>query len=435
MNEVTNIHLGRQAFTISIDAHHKLKSYLEAIEKQVDDKDVMEEIELRMAELLTEHGINADKVILPEDVDFLKEQLGNPKDFKEDDDEVSGSGSKKTETKRLFRDTDNAMIAGVASGLAQYFGLDVILIRILFVIAVIITFGWGILLYIVLWVLVPEVKTSSDRLQMAGRPVNVDSLKEIVGRADVKGAAKRVNAAIVGPINAIFRFLIKLLGIFFVLSGLSLVFGLIAAETYVLSNGNTWGQYNIFPVGFREHLLFDIAALVVGLIGVFIIFFGIAMFRRKWPIRTWVTGTLIGIVFIGLAVGGALAGNVYPNVRDRYNANIHTSIRSLASFSTLSVSGPADINVQTSKTYYVGLQYYGHPDLGQVKTTVQNNNLIIDSSQFNWSRHCQIICIPRGYNLVITIYSPNAQQLANQYENVTNILAAPAIPVIPAMPN
>ena len=435
MNEVTNIHLGRQAFTISIDAHHKLKSYLEAIEKQVEDKDVMEEIELRMAELLTEHGINTDKVILPEDVDFLKEQLGNPKDFKEDDDEASSLGSKKTESKRLFRNTDNAMIAGVASGLAQYFGLDVILVRILFVIAVIITFGWGILLYIVLWVLVPEIKTSSDRLQMAGRPVNVDSLKEIVGRADVKGAAKRVNAAIVGPINAIFRFLLKLLGIFFILSGLSLVFGLIATETYVLSNGNTWGQYNIFQVGFRENLLLDIATLVVGLIGVFIIFFGIAMFRRKWPIRTWVTGTLVGIVFIGLAVGGALAGNVYPNVRDRYNANTHTSIRTLPPFSALSISGPADINVQTSKTYYVGLQYYGHPNLGQVKTIVQNNKLIIDSSQFNWSRHCQIICIPRGYNLMITIYSPNAQQLGNEYDNIQNVRSTLVVPDMPNIPN
>src|ERR1035438_496650 len=128
MNEVSNIHLGRQAFTISIDAHQKLKSYLEAIEKQVDDKDVMEEIELRMAELLTEHGINESKVILPEDIDFLKTQLGNPKDFKEED-ETSTSASKQPESKRLFRDTDNAMIAGVASGLAQYFGLDVLLIR------------------------------------------------------------------------------------------------------------------------------------------------------------------------------------------------------------------------------------------------------------------------------------------------------------------
>jgi len=221
MNEVTKIHLGRQAFTIAVDAHHELKTYLEAIKKQVGDKDVVDEIELRMAELLTEHGINANKVILSGDVDFLKTQLGNPNDFKEDASETPAEPTKTSESKRLFRDTDNAMLAGVAAGLSKYFGIDVLLIRILFVIAVIATFGWGILLYILLWLLVPEAKTSSERLQMAGKAVNVDSLKEIVGRADVKGAAHRANASLAEPINSLFRFVLKVIGLFFILSGLS----------------------------------------------------------------------------------------------------------------------------------------------------------------------------------------------------------------------
>ena len=196
MNEITKIHLGRQAFTISVDAHHELRSYLDAIEKQVGEKDVVDEIELRMAELLAEHGINASKVILSSDIEFLKSQLGNPTDFTEDTSEASYTVPKQSETKRLFRDTNNAVVAGVASGLAQYFGIDVMIIRVLFVVATLFTFGWGILLYIVFWLLVPEAKTSSDRLQMAGKPINVDSLKEIVERADVKGAAHRVNAVV-----------------------------------------------------------------------------------------------------------------------------------------------------------------------------------------------------------------------------------------------
>src|SRR5476649_1690632 len=104
MNEVTKIHLGRQAFTISVDAHHELRSYLEAIEKQVEDKDVIDEIELRMAELLTEHGITSNKVILPSDVDFLKVQLGNPKDFTDEGKTTSDADFKQSRTKRLFRD-------------------------------------------------------------------------------------------------------------------------------------------------------------------------------------------------------------------------------------------------------------------------------------------------------------------------------------------
>ena len=427
MNEVTKIHLGRQAFTISVDAHDELKSYLGAIKKQVEDKDVIDEIELRMAELLVEHGLNANKVILPGDVDFLKEQLGNPKDFKEDDDEDTATEHQRPDSKRLFRDTDNAMIAGVAAGLAEYFGLDVLLIRILFVLVTIITTGFGILLYIVLWLLVPEAKTSSDRLLMAGRPVTVDGLKEIVERADVKGAARRANDTLAGPINNIFGIIMKLVGLVFVFSGLSALFGLVAAETYILLNSGALLQDNIFPIGLREHLVLDIAMVVVGLIALFIILFGIAIFRRKWPIRTWVTGMMVGLIFIGLAIGGALTADVYPNIRDRYNANVHTTVRISKSFTAVNLIGDADvgINYAPSSKYYVSLNYYERPNLASIKTYVKSGTLVIDTSQFNEHRNCQAICIPNNYNMEITVYTPDALQLINQND---------AIPIAPPLP-
>ncbi len=429
MNEVTKIHLGRQPFTISVDAHHELKSYLAAIKKQVEDKDVVDEIELRMAELLTERGITGNKVILPADVDFLKVQLGNPKDFTDEGEASAQTDTKQPDTKRLFRDTDNAMIAGVASGLSQYFGIDVLLIRILFVIAVLATLGWGILLYIVLWLLVPEARTSSERLQMAGKPVNVDSLKEIVERADVKGAVHRANATLADPINALFRFLIKLVGLIFILSGLSVIFGLIAALTYFLINHSAWVQNNVFPVGFRENLLLYMTMAVVALIASFTILFGTAMFRRKWPIRTWATGVLIGLTFVGLAVGGALAGDVYPNVHGRYNANVHSVIRKTAAFTAVNIGRSVeDINFQPSNTYSVGMTYYGNPDLAKVKATVQNKTLLVDASQFDEHRGCRVICIPPTYNLVITVYAPNALQLSNQF------FGAPPLPPKPFDP-
>src|SRR5581483_2826615 len=151
MNEVTKIHLGRQSFTISIAAHKQLRGYLDAIEKQVEDKDVIEEVELRMAELLAEHGVKGNKVVLPKDIDFLKEQLGSPKDFME-----GGGGAEAdatpSEGKKLFRDTEHGMIAGVASGLAAYLGVDVTLVRIIFVFGTIL-WGTGVLIYILLWLL------------------------------------------------------------------------------------------------------------------------------------------------------------------------------------------------------------------------------------------------------------------------------------------
>jgi len=405
MNEVNKIHLGRQAFTISVDAHKQLQAYLDAIKKQVGDSDVVDEVELRMVELLAEHNVTGDKVILPTDINFLKKQLGNPKDFKEDgDDEISAPLTQNADTKRLFRDTDNAMVAGVASGLAMYFGVDVLLIRILFVIGIF-TGGWGILIYALLWLLVPEVKTSSDRLQMAGKPVTVASLKEVVERADVKGVANRAGHSIVGPINSIFRLILKGIGVVLILSGLSALFGLIAVTIYLLLHNGSIFQDNIFPIGLREHALVYIGLAVSGILALFVVLSGMALFRRKWPIRAWITGMLIGLVFVGSAAAGALGADVAPQVRDRYNANTHTNVRTLTAFDKVNPIGDdVDIKYQPSDTYSVSFHYYDNPDLSKIKTTVSNGTLLIDSQQFHDRHNCQKICLP--YNVVVTIQSP-----------------------------
>src|SRR6185503_18274881 len=112
---------------------------------------------------------------------YLKQQLGSPSDFKDDDDTEAGTkvaDEQAGSVKRLFRDTEHGMLAGVSSGLSAYFGIDAVIIRILFVLAVV-SGGWGVVVYIILWLIMPEAKTASERLQMLGKAVTVDSLKEI----------------------------------------------------------------------------------------------------------------------------------------------------------------------------------------------------------------------------------------------------------------
>lgn len=406
MNEVTKIHLGRQAFMIAADAHKELRQYLDAIKDQVKDKEVVEEVELRMAELLAEHGIAGEKVIISKDVDFLKSQLGSPKDFNEEGDSEPQK-SQPVETRRLFRDTDNAILAGVAAGLAKYFGIDVVLIRILFVIALL-TGGWGIVLYIALWLLVPEAKTSSERLQMAGKPVTVDSLKEVVARADVPGAAKRANNSLAGPINSIFKVILKIIGVGFIIVGLSLLFALIAFESYVLAHtGNLFGQA-IFPVGFREHFLLNLSVSVSALLSVLIIIFGISIFKQKWAIKTWATGTLVGLILLGLAGSIALGVDAAPQVRNRYNAQFHTSVRTVQPFTAVNTTGGGDVTFryQTGNTYSVSIKYFDNPNLANIKTTVSKGTLLIDLSQFDSNRNCPSLCIPDTYDVTITVTSP-----------------------------
>jgi phage shock protein PspC (stress-responsive transcriptional regulator) len=409
MNEVTKIHLGRQAFAISAAAHHELRNYLDAIRRHVNDDEVADEIESRMAELLQERGVQGEQVILPADVVFLKEQLGDPKDFAEDADNEAAN-DRPTDTKRLFRDTNNAMLAGVAAGLANYFGIDVLIVRLVFVIATF-TGGWGILLYIVLWLLVPEAKTSSERLQMAGKPVTIESLKEVVERADVKGAAERANKSLARPVNAAFAALLKIIGVCFVTIGLAMLLGLAGSITYALLRGDSMLRNSVFPVGLREHLAVYIGAAIAAIVALFIALSGMAIYQRKWPIRAWITGVLVGLVFAGLAIGGALTADIVPQVRDRYNANIHTTVRTVQPFTSINsntVNGGVNVEYHTADTYSVSLRYFGHPDLKTIKTTVSNGVLTVDTSNFHWQRDCSDeLCIPNSYDLTITVNSPN----------------------------
>src|ERR1700749_368680 len=147
MNEVTKIHLGRQPFVIAVDAYKLLQEYLHDIKRQVgtDGASVMEEIESRMAELLVERGVQGDKVILAVDVAFLQEQLGSPSNFKDEDESAgaaesidgdSQANSDRTDSnKRLFRDTQHGILAGVSAGVANYFGIDPIIVRLIFIVA------------------------------------------------------------------------------------------------------------------------------------------------------------------------------------------------------------------------------------------------------------------------------------------------------------
>lgn len=193
MNKVFNINLGGYPFTIDEGAYEHLRTYLDAIHRHFRQTEGYEEIthdiEARLAELFREHLSNRPIVSI-QDVEDAIAIMGRPEDFGADpmsdedpaEDHSSGSeGSFKIKTgKRLFRDPDEQVIGGVAAGLTAYFGIpDPIWIRLLFVLMVI-SGGFGIPLYLILWAIMPEAKTAGDRLAMRGEPINVSNISRII---------------------------------------------------------------------------------------------------------------------------------------------------------------------------------------------------------------------------------------------------------------
>jgi len=193
MKTTITINLGGRVFHIDDDAYEMLHTYLIAIEKQFisDDerKEVMSDVEARLSELFTETLGQKRDVIMKEDVTKVIEIMGEPKDFidEESANGTSDSGkssskkttSSKTTTKRLFRDPDNRVLGGVCSGLGAYFRIDPVIFRILFVL-ISLGMGSGIIIYLILWIVIPEATTTAQKLEMRGEPITIENIKKAV---------------------------------------------------------------------------------------------------------------------------------------------------------------------------------------------------------------------------------------------------------------
>ena len=427
MNEVTRIHLGRQSFMISVEAHKELKAYLASIEK-VTSKEVSEEVEARMSELLLERGVSGDKTVLPKDVNFLKEQLGQPADFS-DEDEAEVNSKSEASPRRLFRDTDNALIAGVAAGLANYFGVDVVLVRV--VMAALVFFGGsGIVLYLILWLVVPPAVTTSEKLQMRGLPVNLEALKDSVSKADVVGTARRVNNSLFSVIDWLFRACVKLLGLGLIAFGLFVFFGTVFVKIYMLLHSGKLFQENLFPVGGREELLVAIVMVLGVIASIFLMLTGVAALKRKWPVRGWLTAVLVGLFLLGFVAASALAADAAPRVRDRYESSRHTTaIKNIQPFSKVDTSGDVDIEYIASPNYAVNVQYVGNPDLSKLKVNVSNDTLYVNSTALDQNNHCTMLCLYPRYDMVVDIYAPNIQDFKTPAGTEKFFPDVPPVPV------
>jgi phage shock protein PspC (stress-responsive transcriptional regulator) len=206
MNKTVNINLAGIFFHIDEDAYLKLQRYLEAIKRSFTDSqgrsEIISDIEARISELFSERIKNDKQVIGNKEVDEVITIMGQPEDYLVDDeifeDEPQTSYKRKTSpSKKLYRDTDNSYVGGVSSGLSHYFGIDTVWIRLAWII-LIFGAGTGILLYILLWILVPEAKTTTEKLMMKGEPVNISNIEKKIkdGFDSVTDVAKNVTDSV-----------------------------------------------------------------------------------------------------------------------------------------------------------------------------------------------------------------------------------------------
>ncbi|MCB0373532.1 MAG: PspC domain-containing protein [Muricauda sp.] len=209
MNKTVNINLANTLFHIDDDAYNKLRRYLESIKRSfagtTGSDEIIADIEARIAELFLEKMENERQVITHKEVDQVINVMGQPEDYMVDED-IFDDEHKKSHTqhekknKKLYRDIDHKYIGGVCAGLEHYLGIDALWIRLIFILLAVFTSGFGLIAYILLWILVPEAITTSQKLDMRGEPINISNIERKVkeGFDDVADKVKSVDYEKVG---------------------------------------------------------------------------------------------------------------------------------------------------------------------------------------------------------------------------------------------
>jgi phage shock protein PspC (stress-responsive transcriptional regulator) len=262
MKKTVSVNIKGMNFLIEEDAYELLQDYMNrlshGLRNEKDSKDIIEDIELRIAELCTSRLNDKKQVIEIEDIQIILDTLGDPSQYLDEDDSSTSEFKETYEQKtyqhdrerHLFRDLENASIAGVCAGIANYFKIDTIIIRAIFLIMFFFG-GFGFPLYVILWIVVPKAKSTIEKLRMRGKPITVDSVKEEVENAakrfetETKSFANRIRREdhLSHRFSSLGKIIGAIVGVFLIIKGLFflvmlMIFGVIGVRVIPVQSDN-----------------------------------------------------------------------------------------------------------------------------------------------------------------------------------------------------
>ena len=183
MKITVSINLGGYSFNIDEDAYAELKRYLKSLELhfagEESASEILSDIETRMAELFRSKLTGYKRVITIDDVRDAIAILGNPEDISDNEGPSAKEKFASPGYHRMYRDPDHRIIGGVCAGMGAYWDIEPWIIRIIFF-ALAMAGGLGILVYLILYIVIPEAKTTAQKIEMKGDPVNIHNIKDSV---------------------------------------------------------------------------------------------------------------------------------------------------------------------------------------------------------------------------------------------------------------
>ena len=337
MKKTVSINLAGIFFHIDEDAYQKLQNYFEAIKSSLQNtqeaSEIIADIEGRVAELFSERIKTSQQVISNKEVDEIVSIMGQPEDYKIDEEifeETPKNKNSDSQKRRLFRDRDSSYIGGVSSGLGYYFGIDPLIIRLIWV-ALIFGAGTGLLLYVILWILIPAANTTAEKLSMMGKPVNITNIekkvkeefgnvKESLGRVkdsvnsgklndlgkNIQSTSRSFFETIGDLILLFFKVIFKLIGIFFIVLSIVVLIGFfVSLLTVGIADAVHFPGMDfadlVNSTGLPIWLVSILALLIAGIPMVFLLLLGFRMVSKRIPLfNRYTKFSLLGVWFIVL---------------------------------------------------------------------------------------------------------------------------------------
>ena len=305
MNKTISINLGGMFFHIDEDAYQKLSRYFDAVKRSLSPdgrEEIMKDIESRIAELFQERIQNEKQVVSLVEIDAVIGIMGQPEDYKIDEEAAQSIDySIPSKAKKLYRDKENSIIGGVASGFGHYLNIDPVWIRLLFVIIVVAGFGSPILIYLILLVIIPVAKTTSQKLEMKGEPITIsnierkvkegiDDIAEKFNKIDSQKFSENTRQGIHKTSTSIGKLFTTLFGLFTkIIGGIIVLFSSIAligfcvASVFMIFSANMPDNFILnhikTPIGLETPIWIQgiLMLLVFGIPFFFILFLGLKL--------------------------------------------------------------------------------------------------------------------------------------------------------------
>src|SRR5690606_37694566 len=246
-----------------------------------------------------------------DDVEAVRGQLGEPSEFASDGvtDSVGVAHVEFGESRKIYRDKDNAIIGGVLAGFAKFFGIDPLWVRLVFIVILLGSFGTALVVYLLLWLIIPPATSAADKLRMSGKPVTLASIKELAGTEESRNHSAEMVRRFIANFTGVALIVAGIGGLItiaFVMFGLR--FGLVDHYSQLKGGwiAESWWFLSMMGLFVLSGLLFSALCFLLAN----------AVFRRQWTKRT--ATAVIAVIAAGLiAFSGGIATGMYGYTEER----------------------------------------------------------------------------------------------------------------------